>query len=756
MATTIKVSRPTRLAEDESLTTFEDWKNNLIFYLSQDADFQLFLKSDTAWTVKSSTTEHRGLDSAAKCQKLEQFLGIIASLAPPLLYGDIIEDSTKLSDVFRLLRTYYSFAPSESTFLKFASIKREVENGTLERPLHLYLRMRQFIRDNLLLSSGKIQHDGKVPTADEKLSPTTERMIVLRWLQILHPSLPGHVANVFAHDLQTKSLKDLQPRIAEQINDLLSQIDHKECVDVSFSRIGNKRDSYRTDNYRPAFNQHRRSQSDHRYSDTFRKGGNRKPSTNQNVKKCQACKSVGEPFIGHSLYNCPNVLEKDRAGLIKSFSLEIEDAFPEDNDHVYEEVENDDCVQPIPINETDVRRVDIIESPKFNVKLRNTFVTMVLDTGATGSMISYELCKLANLEVLPSSHSAVQADGDSRLMVLGEVHTSILMDGLELSLNAVVVSKLKAGLIVGMAFMKEHDVIIDISNNFLLIHGKKIVFSNQPGNPKISLLRMDVNRVVLPGDDFEVPIPANFLPDNEIAMEPRDSDNWFRPEITHPVEGFVSITNSSDFPVKIKKHQVIGHVRSVVLPTESHSSTNPTLKFDSSEHLDHTTKIRTNPDNILSDQETKSFRLINSKYKSVFNSVNGVYNGKSGDVKASVILGENIPSPRKGKVPSYSSDKAKILQDKFDELVHQGVLSRPEEVGITVTHTSPSFLVKKPDQSFRLVTSFVELNKYICSLPTKMSTTEDVITSLGKWKHIIKTDLKSAYFQIDMCPSSQK
>ena len=139
MATSIKVSRPTRLAEDESLTTFEDWKNNLIFYLSQDADFQLFLKSDTAWTVKSSTTEHRGLDSAAKCQKLEQFLGIIASLAPPLLYGDIIEDSTKLSDVFRLLRTYYSFAPSESTFLKFASIKREVENGTLERPLHLYL-----------------------------------------------------------------------------------------------------------------------------------------------------------------------------------------------------------------------------------------------------------------------------------------------------------------------------------------------------------------------------------------------------------------------------------------------------------------------------------------------------------------------------------------------------------------------------------------------------------------------------------------
>ena len=74
-------------------------------------------------------------------------------------------------------------------------------------------------------------------------------------------------------------------------------------------------------------------------------------------------------------------------------------------------------------------------------------------------------------------------------------------------------------------------------------------------------------------------------------------------------------------------------------------------------------------------------------------------------------------------MPSYNSDKAKILQEKFDDLVSQGVLSRPEELGVTVAHTSPSFLVKKPNGSYRLVTSFVELNKYVCTLPTKMSTT---------------------------------
>ena len=53
---------------------------------------------------------------------------------------------------------------------------------------------------------------------------------------------------------------------------------------------------------------------------------------------------------------------------------------------------------------------------------------MVLDTGATGSMISLELCKLAGLHIYPSSQRAILADGDSQLSVVGEVHTSIVMD----------------------------------------------------------------------------------------------------------------------------------------------------------------------------------------------------------------------------------------------------------------------------------------------------------------------------------------
>ena len=141
MASSIKAVRPNRLSERETFTTFEDWRNNLEFFLQQDNRFKDFLKSSTTWRKVGAAVEHRGLDGAEKANSLRQFLGIIASLCPPLLHGDITDDTISLANIYKILRVYYQFAPSESTFLKFSSIKREVIDGELERPLHLYLRM---------------------------------------------------------------------------------------------------------------------------------------------------------------------------------------------------------------------------------------------------------------------------------------------------------------------------------------------------------------------------------------------------------------------------------------------------------------------------------------------------------------------------------------------------------------------------------------------------------------------------------------
>ena len=764
MATGVKAHRPSRLTEDETLTSFEDWKNNSIFYLSQEASFKPFLKSDAAWKKTSEAVDHRGLADATQLQSLNNFLGVIASLAPPLLHGDIIDDTTNLSDVFILIRNYYQFAPSESTFLKFSSIKREVTNGSLERPVHLYLRMRMFI---LLIAGGKIHHNGKVPTTNETFSPTVERLIVLRWLELLHPALPDHVAKVFSHELRSKSLKDLYPQIVEQVDDLIRQVDNAGHKDTEASLLYTKFASRRipTNMNRKQHSKFGQFNSRKFNSSSTKPNFKQNSFTNQSIKKCSACKSVGEPFIGHSVHNCPNISANDQPDMLKTFALDIDEGDVEsDNSDNQEEDIDVPCIM---VNEGDVERIEsnrvrITESPKVNVKILKSVVTMIVDTGATGSMMTLELCNAIGLKIYPSPHSAIQADGESRLNVVGEVHTSITsLNGITMTLSAIVVTKLKVGLIIGTGFLKEHGIVIDFPRNMLILPGNRVIeFNDQVGSPKVSLLRIDVNRVVFPGETVKLPTPAPFLHDQEMAIEPRmENIPWYKPFITRKEDG-ITIENELDTPVTIKKGQLVGQVRSVSNPNLDVASMMSSIPNVSSTEAPKTTSftksITIDPDGMLSPDDVTAFRQINEKFDDVFNPEFGAYNGKSGNVTASVYIGKTVPTPKKGKVPSYNRKDLQTLQEKFDELEQQGVLIRPESNDVKVIHSSPSFLVKKPDKSHRLVTSFTELNKFVRPLPSKLSTTSEVLKSLSRWKYIIKTDLKSAYYQIKVDKDSQK
>ena len=115
---------------------------------------------------------------------------------------------------------------------------------------------------------------------------------------------------------------------------------------------------------------------------------------------------------------------------MKSFSLEVDDECYDEQDSADEKEQHNAIVKVTKdgFSSVHVQRVGIVESPHFNIRIKKTMLTMVLDTGATGSMISLDLCKLANLDVYPTTQRAILADGDSHLTVVGEVHTTITMN----------------------------------------------------------------------------------------------------------------------------------------------------------------------------------------------------------------------------------------------------------------------------------------------------------------------------------------
>ena len=574
-------------------------------------------------------------------------------------------------------------------------------------------------------------------------------------------------------------MKDLQPLILEQVDDLLSQIDQQQDgnnasllnSNLSFKRFGNFQKRKKKWGVSQGY-----SMSDSESQNFNSHFQQRRKIARAEVKKCDACKAVDEPFIGHTIQNCRNIHPKDRQNILQTFALNVtevteeededemlDDEFEEDEQEVsFVEIDKSQALKNSSQDQNEIctSRVSIKQSPRINVKIKNTYASALVDTGATGDMIRMDFCLEIGLPIQPTPHSASQADA-SKLNVVGEVHTTLTTENnIKFELHAIVVRDLKASLIISEAFLEKNEIIVDIPRRRLLLPSEKTIpFADQPGNPKISLLRAEVNCVMFPGDTITIPTPKNLKDDMEVAIEPRiESVLSYEPMIVEN-SGELQLQNESDFSINIKRGQIIGQLRSVNEDgiTMNNCDISPPVKQIELKSEPEINKISIDPQSIISKGEREEFKAMNKKYSKVFGPNRGSYNSKSGEIIPEVHIGKAAPAPKKGKVPSYNRKNMEVLQEKFDELHREGVLVRAEDYGIQVKHSSPSFLVKKSDdKSHRLVTSFTELNKFIRPLPTKMSTTADVLRSVSRWKYIIKTDLKSAYYQMKMKTESME
>ena len=84
------------------------------------------------------------------------------------------------------------------------------------------------LHDNLLTKDGKVRHNGMVLKKNEEISPTVERLAVLRWLELIDSRLHKLVARTFAQDLQERSLKDIQPQISSSLPGFVDELKRED------------------------------------------------------------------------------------------------------------------------------------------------------------------------------------------------------------------------------------------------------------------------------------------------------------------------------------------------------------------------------------------------------------------------------------------------------------------------------------------------------------------------------------------------
>ena len=82
---------------------------------------------------------------------------------------------------------------------------------------------------------------------------------------------------------------------------------------------------------------------------------------------------------------------------------------------------------------------------------------MILDIGTTSSLISEGKCKELNIHIYPTFYRAIQGDRVN-LNIIGEIHTTVKRDKLELKFSAIVVKTLVTEALAETGFHMENDI----------------------------------------------------------------------------------------------------------------------------------------------------------------------------------------------------------------------------------------------------------------------------------------------------------
>ena len=356
---TFKARKLEELTENETISSFTSWKENVEFHLAGCDSFARFLDPKFEWspasvTNRGLTDDAQGADAKTAAQKsflLTCMIGLIAGYCPETIRLEIRKKCTSLKWIFNRVRRHYGFNKSEVNFLKLATIKRK--DG--ERYEAFFQRIMAHLYDNLLSADSQLLYEGEVYTESEDMSPSTERLAVFLWLHYIDKRLLMYVSHVYSHDLQKLSLKDLQPTLAQNMESLLLELAAQEDIKLAYSSSSSS--SYNYNRQRPSKPQ-------------FKKGFQRKHGSGP-AKSCAFCKACKRPHLGHDVSNCWSLARFNKSDIVNALMVDVEDV-DEDADDLCESFSNlssgNMLVASTPPQQppmANIFRVEIMKSPSF-------------------------------------------------------------------------------------------------------------------------------------------------------------------------------------------------------------------------------------------------------------------------------------------------------------------------------------------------------------------------------------------------------
>ena len=419
------------------------------------------------------------------------------------------------------------------------------------------------------------------------------------------------------------------------------------------------------------------------------------------------------------------------------------------------------------------------KSPCTPVQIKKAYTFATIDEGSEINCIDEGFATRNSIKFVPTECKAVAA-GSTSMVLAGqtqdEISPTIVTNNKPILLTLgklVVVKNLGVDLLVGEPGKLDnkivtypHEKMIEMSN----IGGKRVkipYFSKSSQAQEHTFRCKSVRKVTIyPNEKINVKLPVELRKYKHFSITPKYQElyPWVRPEsLTTNGDGSIDVTNGSDIPVRLSKHE---HFADLTVEVEvsledlqsgeyvrkiydlsrddlSHLIPSEQPVADKENYLD---EISIDPDNILTPAWQTRFRKICSDFSDIITPRPGKYNG--GRIDNSINFTAAPPPSIRSHLPKYTHDMLKIMGDKMDKLEEWGVLKKPEDIGVVPEFVVPSMLLPKTERGeWRLVTDFTPLNIHIKKLETTAPTIKEAKEKLAKFDYHIQLDLSNYFYQ---------
>ena len=428
------------------------------------------------------------------------------------------------------------------------------------------------------------------------------------------------------------------------------------------------------------------------------------------------------------------------------------------------------------------RKVKLVDTGILSVFSGEKVANITVDSGATGNFIKESTARELGLKIEKSDQKAVQADGETPLNVVGEVHVVFSRGKSKFQFDGLVVNNLDDDILGGAPFQKTNAIMSDFVNEIFIINqpSLKCTFPFTRKQTAVSgaltrLIKIQEDLTVEPNDYITVKLDQNLNRDQSYIVEPRleNKINWPPTQKVNAVGHKIKIKNENEDLLYIPKDSLIQVRQMIDLdPIKLHKTVPDCVREvkNTLEYKCEVEKVVIDEGKQLSKEGTERARALITKHQSVFGNDIPGYNGAKGKFEASFEFSSHErPIIGRSQVPVYNKKHADIFQQKCDIEHARGRIQTLSELGEQPALINNAFLVLKQSAAadgktlqdcdvndVRLVCSFDELKKFIKKMPAKVTTESEIWAKTARFKLMGETDLTDAFSQMNMKQEKRK